>query len=139
MMKEAEYRKPLPQPTHEDAPFWEALTAHRFILPRCTRCGEVWFPPYLNCPDCWTPTREWFEASGTGEVVGVTRFEKAYLQSFVDDLPYNVCLIRLNEGPYMYSNLRNIPNGEIRVGLRVGILFDDVTPEWTLPLFAPLH
>ena len=110
MAERRRVRQALPILTPEDRPFWEALAQHRFILPRCSRCRQVWFPPYLSCPHCWTPTREWFEASGQGQVFGVTVFEKPYLQSFADDLPYNVCLIRLDQGPYLYSNLRLISN-----------------------------
>ncbi len=131
------YDKPLPVPTMEDAPFWEALRQHRFILPVCSLCGARWFPPYSCCPHCWQDAREWREASGIGEVVGVTIFEKAYLQSFSTDVPYNVCLIRLVEGPFMYSNVRGISNEDIRVGLRVKILYEDVTDSCTLPLFCP--
>ena len=133
----AEYLKPLPVPTKEDRPFWEALSEHRFILPQCTECGQVWFPPYLNCVDCLSLAREWIDASGTGVVDAVTVFEKPYLSSFTPDLPYNVCLIKLDEGPRLYSNLVNIANDEIRVGMSVRIVFDDVKAGVTLPRFEP--
>src|SRR5262245_26490854 len=101
-METTDYAKPLPVPTKEDRPFWEALAEHRFILPRCKDCGHVWFPPYLNCQRCLSSDREWITATGRGVVDAVTVFEKPYLAGFVKDLPYNVCLIKLEEGPRMY-------------------------------------
>ena len=60
------YEKPLPNVTREDRPFWQAAREHRFVLPRCTNCGHVFFPPYLSCPRCLSFELEWMEASGKG-------------------------------------------------------------------------
>jgi uncharacterized protein len=133
---EVPYPKPFPVPTKEDAPFWEALVKGRFTLPRCGECGHVWFPPYLNCQRCLSLDRGWFEASGRGEVVGVTIIEQPYLSSFEGDLPYNVCLIQLEEGPLLYSNVQG-ENESITVGLEVGVVLDLVAPGKVLFRFAP--
>lgn len=132
----ADYAKPLPVPTKEDAPFWSALRDGRFVLPSCTDCGHVWFPPYLNCPSCLSLKRTWIDAQGTGVIDGVTIIDKPYLPSFAADLPYNVVLVRLAEGPRMYSNVVGTPSEDIRVGMRVRIVIDPVTPQIALPKFA---
>jgi hypothetical protein len=43
--------------------------------------------------------------------------------------------VQLDEGPRLTSNLVDVPNGELRVGMAVEVVFDDVTPEITLPRF----
>ena len=131
------YSKPVPMPTKEDRPFWEAARRHEFVLPRCRQCGHVWFPPYLNCQRCLSLDREWMRASGRGVVDAFTVFDKAYIPAFADDVPYNVALILLDEGPRMYSNIVGIANEDIDTGMRVEVVFDDVTDEISLPKFRP--
>ena len=131
------YNKPLPKLTKEDRPFWEAAKQHRFILPKCLQCGHVWFPPYLNCQRCLSFDREWVQASGRGKVWGFIEMRQAYIPSFKDDLPYNVALIELEEGPKMYSNIVGIPTSEIKVDMPVEVVFEDVTPDFSLPKFRP--
>lgn len=133
-----DYTKPLPVPTEEDGPFWAAAREHRLVLPRCRRCGHTWFPPYSRCDRCLSNDREWIEASGRGEVFGYTIFERSYLRAFNDVLPYNVVLVQLEEGPLLYSNLVDVDNDEIRAGLAVRVVFDNVTDDVTLPKFTPV-
>jgi len=131
------YDKPLPTMTKEDRPFWEAAKQHKFMLPRCTECSHVWFPPYLNCQRCLSFEREWFEASGLGTVFGRIEMLQPYIPAFRDELPYNVVLVQLDEGPKMYSNLIDIKNEDIEVGMPVKVIFEDVTEEFSLPKFRP--
>jgi uncharacterized OB-fold protein len=132
------YTKPVPTPTKEDRPFWEAAKRHEFVLPRCRQCGHVWFPPYLNCQRCLSLDREWMAAGGQGSIDGFTVLDKAYIAAFADDVPYNVALVLLDEGPRMYSNIVEIANDDIVVGMRVEVVFDDVTDEISLPKFRPV-
>ncbi|MCE2390507.1 MAG: OB-fold domain-containing protein [Proteobacteria bacterium] len=129
------YDKPLPVPTREDRPFWEAAREHRFVLPRCRECGHVWFPPYESCQRCLSFEREWFEASERGVVWGYTLMQQPYVPGYRDELPYNVVLVELEEGPMVYSNLVGVPDDEIRPGLAVEAVFEDVTEEFTLIRF----
>lgn len=131
------YDGPLPDVTREDRPFWEAAREHRFILPRCRECGHVWFPPYLSCTQCMSLDREWIEASGRGTVWGYTIMEHPYVPGFREELPYNVVLVELEEGPMVYSNLVGVPNDEVRPDIPVEAIFDDVSDEFTLIRFRP--
>ncbi len=131
------YHKPLPKTTKEDRPFWEGVKQRRFLLPRCTQCGHTWFPPYQNCQRCLSFDREWKEASGRGHVFGFIEMQQPYIPSFKDELPYNVALIELEEGPKMYSNIVGIPNDQIRVGMAVEVVFEDANEEFAIPKFRP--
>ncbi len=46
-------------------------------------------------------------------------------------------VVTLEEGPRLFSNLVDPPEGEIEIGLPVEVTFDDVTPEVTLVKFKP--
>lgn len=133
-----EYGRPLPQPDDEDRPFWEAARRHELVLPHCPACGHTWFPPYAACPSCLSPDREWRPVSGRGRIDGYTIFDKPYLKAFADDVPYNVALVLLDEGPRMYSTVVGVTEQDLEVGMEVEVVFDDVTPEMTLPRFRPV-
>ena len=60
-----------------------------------------------------------------------------YSRAFEDDLPYNVTIVELEEGPRLLTNLVEIDNDDIRPGLSVDVVWDDVTEEITLPKFRP--
>jgi uncharacterized OB-fold protein len=125
--------RPLPVPNDEDREFWEAARSHRFVLPRCEPCGHVWFPPYAACPRCLSRERTWVEASGRGTIAGVARFHRQYLPSFPP--VHTVVLVQLSEGPYVYANIVDSDPADAAVGLAVSVVFEDVTPEISLPQF----
>ena len=62
-------------------------------------------------------------------------FHQAYHPGFKDDVPYNVALVQLEEGPRMYSNIVGTSNDQVRIGDAVEVVFDPVTPEVTIPRF----
>lgn len=134
----AEYRKPLPLIDDDSRPYWEGAKRHELMLKRCTRCGRHFHLEY-QCWDCpEDSTLEWVKASGQGTVYTFNVFHQAYHPGFKDDLPYNTAVIELAEGPLLISNIVGCPNEEIRIGMPVEAVFDDVTPEVTLPRFRPL-
>jgi uncharacterized protein len=132
------YDKPVPEPGLEDGPFWEATRQHKLRLPHCQSCGHTWFPPYARCPRCLSPDRDWNDVSGRGEVFAFTIFDRPYLKSFQDEIPYHVALIHLQEGPMLYGNIVELGDDRIEVGLEVEVVFDDVTDGITLPRFRAI-
>jgi uncharacterized OB-fold protein len=64
-------------------------------------------------------------------------FHRAYFSSFEPEVPYNVAEVELDEGPRLLTNLVEVDNAEIRVGMPVEVVFDDVTEEVTLAKFRP--
>jgi uncharacterized OB-fold protein len=73
--------------------------------------------------------------SGRGRITTFVVFHKAWFPSFADDLPYNVIQVELDEGPRLTANLVGVESGQIRIGMEVEVVFDDVTPDITLPRF----
>ena len=129
------YQKPLPRVTPDNRPFWEAARRHELRLPQCQDCKRLWWPPGPVCPDCLSERHEWTRVSGRGTVSSWVVFHKAYFPSFANDIPYAVIQVELEEGPRLISNLVGVPNEEVRVGMPVEVVFDDVTPEITLVRF----
>jgi len=131
----AGYAKPLPRITGENRPFWEAARRHELRLQRCGACGRFRYPPAPVCPQCLSEDAEWAPVSGRGKVSTFVVMHKVYFPSFAGDAPYNVVQVELDEGPRLTANLVGVPNAEIAVGMPVEVVFDDVTPDVTLPRF----
>jgi hypothetical protein len=61
-----------------------------------------------------------------------------YNPAFADELPYNVAMVELEEGPRLITNIVGCNNGDLRIGMEVEVVFEDVTEEITLPRFKPV-
>ena len=131
------YDKPLPAVTDENRPFWEGLGQGELRLQRCRGCGHHRYPIATVCPRCLSGESEWVRLSGRGKVFSYVIFHQVYHEAFRADAPYNVALIRLDEGPFMFSNVVEIPNAAIRCDMPVTVVFDPVTDTITLPRFRP--
>jgi uncharacterized OB-fold protein len=134
----ADYTKPMPAISSLNQPYWEGLKQHRFVMPKCNDCGKTWYPPTPFCPECWSRSFSWQQLSGRGRVNSWVVFYQAYFSSFKDDIPYNVAEVELEEGPRLLTNLVEVDNADIRIGMPVEIHFDDITDEVTLAKFKPL-
>ena len=133
------YAKPLPVPSAESRPFWDAVRQHELKLQRCEACRAFWFPPSNICPECLSDRWAWTPVSGRGTVFSFVVMRRVYHPGFKDDVPYNATLVALEEGPRLMSNVVDCSNDEIQVGMPVEVVFDDVTDGVTLPKFRPLR
>jgi uncharacterized OB-fold protein len=134
-MNMGEYLKPLPEFNKYNRPFWEGCKQHELRMQCCGSCGHVRFPINTVCPRCLSSEFEWKKLSGRGTVFSYVVFHQVYNKAFAQDVPYNVALVQLEEGPRMYSNVVGVPNDAVKVGDRLEVVFDDVTEEVTIPRF----
>ena len=132
-----QYSKPLPAISSLNRPYWDALKQRELRLQKCAGCGKVWYPPSPLCPACWSREFTWERLSGRGRVNSWVVFHQSYFRGYDDELPYNVAEVELEEGPRLLTNLVGIKNDEIRAGIPVEIVFDDVNAEVTLAKFRP--
>ena len=138
MAIDREYEKPLPTPSNVSQPFWDAAKEHRLVFQRCRLCGTSVFYPRDTCPGpkCFgVGTLDWVESSGKGRVYSFTILYQPAHPSFADDVPYVLAIIEMDEGWRMDSNVINIDPTAVRIGMRVEVAWEDVTPEFTLPKF----
>jgi uncharacterized OB-fold protein len=59
------------------------------------------------------------------------------LPAFADRVPYNAVVVELDEGPFMVSNLLDVANDDLEVGMAVEVAYVDLDDETTLPQFRP--
>jgi uncharacterized OB-fold protein len=133
----AGYDKPLPTLTDANRPFWDACREGVLKLQKCGGCGHLRYPIAHCCPQCLSTEFAWTPVSGRGTVFSYVVFHNAYHPGFKPDLPYNVALVQLEEGPRMYSNVVGVPNDAVKIGDPLEVVFDRVTPEIAIPRFQP--
>lgn len=134
----AEYTKPMPAISSLNQAYWDGLKRREFVMPKCGGCEKIWYPPTPFCPACWSRDFSWEKLSGRGRVNSWVVFHQAYFSSLKDDIPYNVAEVELEEGPRLLTNLVEIDNADIQIGMPVEIIFDDITDEVTLAKFKPV-
>ncbi len=132
-----EAAKPVPRLTPDNRAFWEGCREHKIMLPWCRHCDRPHWPPGPVCPYCFGDDLTWKQSSGRGTVSSWVVVYKAWLPAFAADIPYNAVQVELEEGVRLTGNVVGAPNEILRVGLPVEVVFDDVTPEATLPRFKP--
>ena len=131
------YKKPLPRIDEESRGFWEALARHELYVQRCRSCGTVRFYPRAVCPVDLSDATEWLRGSGRGTVYSFTVTHKNQAPGFREELPYVLAIVELAEGPRLMTNIVGCAPDAVRIGMPVEVVFDDVTPEVTLPRFRP--
>ena len=139
-MATPEYRKPLPTPSAVSQPFWDAAKEHRLVFQRCRLCGTSVFYPRDVCPgpECFgVGTMEWVDSTGQGHVYSFTVNYQPAHPAFAEDIPYVLAIIEMDEGWRLDSNVIKVEPADVRIGMRVEVSWDDVTPEISLPKFQP--
>ena len=133
-----DYSGPVPVPTPETRPFWEAAKRHELHLQHCRSCDHYIFYPRAACPYCLAGDLEWLRVSGRGTLETFTVVHRGQ-KGFPLGSPYVIAIVRLAEGPRLMTNLVGIAAdpAAIAIGMAVEVVFEDVTAEVSLPRFRP--
>ena len=132
------YTKPLPVPSKWSQPFWDGTKQHKLLFKKCSKCGNIDHPPYLYCTECWAEEHEWIKASGKGTLYAFTTVILGAPLPFTDDIPYTIAMVDLAEGPRMMSIIVDAKPEELKIGMDVEVVFEDITEEFSLPKFKPV-
>jgi len=134
-----DYKKPIPAITPDMRPFFAAAKRHELMVQRCKGCGTHRFPAREICSNCLSEESEWVKVSGKGEIFSFNVMHQVYDPGFADEVPYAVVVVKLAEGAKISSNLVGVKPHDIKIGMRVKVVFEDVSDEVTLPKFALMH
>jgi len=66
-------------------------------------------------------------------------YHVAYHESFRENVPYVVAVVELREGPRLLTNIVECSPGEVFCEMPVSVLWEDVTPDISLPMFKPCN
>ncbi len=130
-------RKPIPQPDDMSRPFFEGARRGELIIQRCAACGAYLAPGSRACTECLGESLEWVPASGRATLFTFGIMHQRYHPGFFDELPYNIAVVELDEGPRLNTNVTGVANESLRVGMPLVVTFEDVGEGVALPKFRP--
>ena len=127
----------LPQPiaNADSQPYWDGAREHKLLIRRCKACTSLHFMPRHLCPECWSDQLEWVQSKGTGSVYSFSIIRRAPLPAFASRTPYVTALIELDEGPRMVANIVGADALSVRIGDKVGVVFEDRGDGALIPQF----
>jgi uncharacterized OB-fold protein len=135
-MTEAHYihhNLPPPQVTNENRPFWDGARQKKLMMFRCDSCGRYRYPPVPCCKRCLSTKGTWTEVSGRGTVWSWVVIHRPYFPGA--EVPYQVAIVELEEGPLVGTNIVNARDDEIHVGAPVKVAFKQIENDIALPVF----
>jgi uncharacterized OB-fold protein len=133
-------QRPIPEPTPTSAPFWAALREHRLCLQYSPSSGRYVFYPRVLAPGTLADDLEWRELSGRGKVYTFAVATRATAPAWEDARPQLLAVVELDEGLRLPTELVGVTAEDIRVGMRVRAVYDDLLDEGvTLLKFAPVR
>jgi hypothetical protein len=129
---------PLPDVDHPVVePFWSGCRERRLLVQRDRETGVYHWPPK---PAYWRGGRlEWVEAAGTGTVYTYVVGLEPFLPAFRHLLPHVMVVVELDEGPRLVGYMVNCRPEETSIGMRVRVVFRQLTERVTLPVWEPLR
>lgn len=129
--------KPVPQPDETMAPFYDGAKRGELMILRCKQCRVYLAPGVLLCPECLSEDLEWVRSSGRGTLFTFGIMHQRYHPGFFGEIPYNVAVVELAEGPRLNTNIAGAPNSSLKIGMPVVVTFEKLTDEVTIPKFKP--
>jgi uncharacterized OB-fold protein len=136
MTSDIVYTKPVPVPDEASRPWYEGARRHQLMLQRCGACGTAMAPVKPRCITCFAPSPAWVAAAGQGTLYTYTIVHQSY-PGFADQVPYNIAVVELEEGVRVTANVVDCDNDQLRIGMALEVVFDDITDDVTLPRFRP--
>jgi uncharacterized OB-fold protein len=129
------YTKPLPVLEGHTKEFYGWCRKHELRFQQCTDCGTWRHVPRELCAECGSWDWEWMRSSGRGTVFTWTVAERPLHPAFAADTPYAPVVVAMEEGVRVLSEMVDCPPDQLAIDMPVEVVFDDVTPEVTLPKF----
>jgi uncharacterized OB-fold protein len=129
------YKLPLPKARGRAAEFYGFCKNHELRFQRCTNCGRWRHVPRDMCAKCGSFNWEWAQSSGKGTLFSWTTATQPMMPQFAESVPYSPAVVELEEGVRLVTWLMDVKPEELELGMPLQVVFDDVTPEVTLPKF----
>lgn len=83
----------------------QGLREGQLLLQYCEKCERAIAYPKFRCPDCFADDLSWRPAAGRGALYSVTVQHLGAPTAFVDQLPYALGVVRLDEGVQLLVRL----------------------------------
>jgi uncharacterized protein len=131
---------PVPQPDETTQFFWEGVARHEVWIQRCRSCGRFQHHPQIVCRACLSDDVVPERVSGRGTLYSWTIAHQPFHPFYAERVPYTIATVELAEQPGLMflSQVVDCPEADLRIGLPLEVVFEDLAPELTLPFFRPV-
>lgn len=131
------YQKPIPLKTQDNQSYWDAADRHELMLQKCQTCHAYNHPPGPACAKCGSTELNW-ESQGchiTGTIYSYVVSYRPFLPGFQDDLPTIIVVVQLDhlQEVKIIGNVLECPPEEIKIGMPVKMIWQDITEDRALP------
>ena len=123
---------PAPAVTLETQAFFEAAAEGRFLIKRCTACGEAHWYPRAMCPFCHSDQTVWEESPGTGVIYTYSVMWRSPTG------PYAIGYVTLDEGVSLMTNFVDVAPDGLKIGMKVKVKFQPTENGPPVPVFVPI-
>jgi len=101
--------------------FVKFLEEGKVVGTKCKECGEIYFPPKIDCPKCLKSHCEWFEISGKGRVVTYTKMNYGPM-GFEDKTPYILAVAEFDNNIKILAGInKDVKEDDIKIGMCVEV------------------
>lgn len=127
----------LPLVTDENEHFWRGGAVGELRILRCQDCASWLHPPAPVCGACLSRDLAAEATSGNATVATFTINRHPWVPGF--DPPYIIAIVELDEQPglRLTTNLVNLGVDDVRIGMKVRVIFEERDDGIFLPLFEP--
>ena len=111
------------------APFWESCRLHELRLQKSRSSGRWIFPPRPH----YAGDFDWVPVSGRGRIFTFVVVRAPMLPAFEKRVPFVIAVVELEEGPRLVGHVLDCPVADVKSGMPVELLYEDLTDRVTLP------
>ncbi|MEB4209734.1 Zn-ribbon domain-containing OB-fold protein [Mycobacterium sp. 94-17] len=117
--------RPMPLPTPVSQPYWDGLSRHEVWIQYSPSLGEYVYYPRILAPGTLADDLEWRQISGAGTLVSFAVARRPVAPQFAADVPQILGVVEWDEGPRFATELVDIDESALRVGMPVAPVFTD--------------
>lgn len=107
-------------PISKTREFWEMLKQGRLVTTKCSKCGNVSFPPQADCPKCMGGEFEWVDLGTEASLVTFTRVQITPA-SFAGVDPYTIAIAELKDGLKVLAWLEGVGVESAKPGMKLRV------------------
>jgi uncharacterized OB-fold protein len=101
--------------------FWDSLKSGRFVTTKCSKCGNVSFPPQADCPKCMGSDFKWVDI-GTEAILVTYTHVRMTPASFAEDDPYVIAIGEFPRRLKVLAWLEGLDPKDAKLGMKLRIV-----------------
>jgi uncharacterized OB-fold protein len=130
--------RPRPRPTATSKEYWRSAAQGTLAIQRCKACRRWNHPPVVACSACGSQALAFEPVAGSGAIHQLVLVRQSRLDGFETRTPYLVAAVELDEQSRLavVANIITDEIGQVQVGQRVRVSFEQIDADLSLPQFV---